>query len=161
MNISDKISDKLGVGGLSDDESAVEILELENENEIFPVKPPTSGAASAVRRAYEIDEDYKLARDTLRDTIGTAINALDGAMKMAEETTSPRAYEVVGGLIRSLSDTTKDLLEIQGKAQMLDQKEEALNGGPPIIQNNSMFIGSTQELLEIIKAQEKKNLIGA
>ena len=61
---------------------------------------------------------------------------------------SPRAYEVVATLIKTLADTNKDLIDLAKKTKEI----ERLDGveAPQTI-NNNLFVGSTTELQKLLK----------
>ena len=61
----------------------------------------------------------------------------------------PRAYEVAGQLIKSVSDATDKLMDLQKKLK--DVEEETQQKGPNTI-NNALFVGSTAELQKILKS---------
>ena len=65
----------------------------------------------------------------------------------------PRAYEVAGQLIKSVSDATDKLMDLQKKLK--DVEEETKQKGPSTV-NNALFVGSTSELSKLLKAQTKK-----
>ena len=60
----------------------------------------------------------------------------------------PRAYEVAGQLIKSVSDATDKLMDLQKKLK--DVEEETKVKGPSTV-NNALFVGSTAELQKILK----------
>ena len=60
----------------------------------------------------------------------------------------PRAYEVAGQLIKSVSDATDKLMDLQKKLK--DVEEETKTKGPSTV-NNALFVGSTAELQKILK----------
>ena len=60
----------------------------------------------------------------------------------------PRAYEVAGQLIKSVSDATDKLMDLQKKLK--DVEEETKQKGPSTV-NNALFVGSTAELAKMIK----------
>ena len=60
----------------------------------------------------------------------------------------PRAYEVAGQLIKSVSDATDKLMDLQKKVK--DVKEEQPKG--PNTVNNALFVGSTAELQKLLKS---------
>ena len=60
----------------------------------------------------------------------------------------PRAYEVAGQLIKSVSDATDKLMDLQKKLK--DVEEENKQKGPSTV-NNALFVGSTAELQKILK----------
>ena len=59
----------------------------------------------------------------------------------------PRAYEVAGQLIKSVSDATDKLMDLQKKLK--DVEEEKASKGPNTV-NNSLFVGSTAELAKML-----------
>ena len=68
---------------------------------------------------------------------------------MAQETEQPRAYEVLGQLIKNVSDTTDKLMELQKKLKDVEE-ESGKNKGPSTV-NNALFVGSTAELSKLLK----------
>ena len=68
---------------------------------------------------------------------------------MIEESEMPRAYEVAGQLIKSVSDATDKLMDLQKKLK--DVEEEKVSKGPSTV-NNSLFVGSTAELAKMLKS---------
>ena len=60
----------------------------------------------------------------------------------------PRAYEVAGQLIKSVSDATDKLMDLQKKVK--DVNEDAPQKGPNTV-NNALFVGSTAELAKLLK----------
>ena len=62
----------------------------------------------------------------------------------------PRAYEVAGQLIKSVSDATDKLMDLQKKLK--DVNEEQETKGPTTV-NNALFVGSTAELQKLLKGQ--------
>ena len=71
---------------------------------------------------------------------------------MAQETDTPRAYEVVGQLIKNVSDATDKLIDLQKKIKDLD--EVKIQKGPTNV-TNALFVGSTAELSKMLKNQLK------
>ena len=61
----------------------------------------------------------------------------------------PRAYEVAGQLIKSVSDATDKLMDLQKKLK--DVEEETKQKGPSTV-NNALFVGSTAELQKLLKS---------
>lgn len=102
----------------------------------------------------DIEDDYQVARKKLNDLIDKSQQALDGMLSVALASDSPRAYEVVGQLIKTTGDTAKDLLDLQAKKKKL--KEEEPKKQNIETQNNIVFAGSTQELLKALKAEKEK-----
>ena len=104
----------------------------------------------------DLEIDYKEARSNLKDVIGKGKEALENLLTMAKDLDSPRAYEVVGQLIKTISDVNKDLLDIHKRNK--DIRGEA--AGPSTLVNNAVFIGSTADLQAIINGRKEDIIDG-
>lgn len=102
----------------------------------------------------DIEDDYQVARKKLNDLIDKSQQALDGMLNVALASDSPRAYEVVGQLIKTTGDAAQDLLKLQQAKKKL--KEEEPKKQNIDTQNNIVFAGSTQDLLRALKAEKEK-----
>ena len=95
-----------------------------------------------------IDADYEYARENLKLFIEKGKEAMDNIIFLAKEGESPRAYEVVGQLIKTLADTNKDLLDLGKKVKDLKSKKDDTQ--QPQHVTNALFVGSTAELQKLI-----------
>ena len=98
----------------------------------------------------EIKKDYEYTRGNLYSIIEKGQEALNGVLELAQETDQPRAYEVAGQLIKNVSDATDKLIDLQKKLK--DLEEDKGPKGPTTV-NNALFVGSTSEVLKMIKNQ--------
>jgi hypothetical protein len=96
----------------------------------------------------DIKKDYEYSRAQLYDVISKGQEALDGILEVAGASDHPRAYEVAGQLIKSVSDATDKLIDLQKKMQDL---EEGPKSKQNVTNNNALFVGSTAELSKLIK----------
>jgi len=103
----------------------------------------------------DLRKDYNTVRKNLRDIIEKGTEAIDGILMVASEGQSPRAYEVVSQLIKSVSDANKDLLQLHKQMKDIRKEDDNSSKGPSTI-NNSIFVGSTKELQELLKAKKKE-----
>lgn len=94
----------------------------------------------------EKSDDYEFARNNMRSILEKGSVALDKMLDVADLSQHPRAYEVVSTLIKSLSDTNKDLLELAEKKNRIE-KAKSQTDNQTI--NNNLYI-STSELLKLI-----------
>lgn len=120
--------------------------DIEGELVIDTPKKPLSPEGSD-----DVDTDYQYARENLYNVIERGSDALNTLVEIANQSESPRAFEIVSTLIKTLSDANKDLLEVQTKVKKL--KEET-NTGPNNV-TNALFIGNTTELQKLIKDRKK------
>ena len=77
--------------------------------------------------------------------------AINGILELAQESEMPRAYEVAGQLIKSVSDATDKLMDLQKKLKEVEEEKESK--GPTTV-NNALFVGSTAELSKLLKANK-------
>ena len=97
----------------------------------------------------DVKKDYEYTRGNLYSIIEKGQEALNGILELAQESEMPRAYEVAGQLIKSVSDATDKLMDLQKKLKDVNKEEEAK--GPSTV-NNALFVGSTSELSKILKS---------
>ena len=97
----------------------------------------------------DIDKDYEYTRGNLYSIIEKGQEAINGILEVAQDSDMPRAYEVAGQLIKSVSDATDKLMDLQKKLK--DVEEEKQSKGPSTV-NNSLFVGSTADLAKMLKS---------
>ena len=98
------------------------------------------------------EDDYQLARSTLRNLIYKSENTLDDMIELAKNSEHPRTYEVAGQLIKTVSDVAKDLIELQKKVK--DLKDGDPVSAKNVTNNNVVFAGSTAELFKMLKNKD-------
>ena len=102
----------------------------------------------------DIEKDYDYTRGNLYSIIEKGQEAINGILEIAQESEMPRAYEVAGQLIKSVSDATDKLLDLQKKVKEVNEEDKAK--GPNNV-TNALFVGSTADLAKLIKQQDKKS----
>jgi hypothetical protein len=118
---------------------------LDITGDLIPVERNKKNKAPCVTTTTtDVTSDYNFSRDQYHNLIEKGNEALDEILSIAKESESPRAFEVTSMLIRNLSDTTKELLQLQKTVKDLDNNKD------PHIVNNSLFIGSTKELQDLL-----------
>jgi hypothetical protein len=102
----------------------------------------------------EAEEDFGIIRNNMQSIIEQGAIALTGILELAQAADSPRAYEVVATLIKTLSESNAELMNHHKKIAELRGND---NGTANDISNieNAIFVGSTHELQKFIK--EKRN----
>ena len=138
-------------------ENSLNIEKTETKNEVVrkpPVEIVVSDEMRANKKQNDANKDYAEVRDNLKNIIGTGLNAIDGILSVASEGESPRAYEVVSQLIKSVTDANKDLIGLHEQMKKLD--EETGGGSSGSVTNNSIFVGSTKELQKLVKSNFKQ-----
>jgi hypothetical protein len=124
--------------------NALDLPEVQEEQ--LPAK-----IEKVIEETDPLDTDYNEARDNLKEVIGQGKKALESLLLLAEGSDQPRAYEVVGQLIKTISDVSKDLIDLQKKVKDIRGSDHPANN--PTVVNNAVFIGSTADLQAIINGR--------
>ena len=119
-----------------------------------------------------IDKDYEYSRDTYYDLIEKGRESLELMIEVARESEHPRAFEVLNGMIKGVSDVNDKLMDLNRKHKDITKvvvTDPALpppSATPNAITHNNVFIGSTTDLQrmladvardeKIIQQQEKE-----
>lgn len=127
----------------------------DNLNKVFdldPVEPKREilpALQDEVRYNHALEQDYETTRSNLHSILNQGQDALMHALSVAKQSEHPRAFEVVGGLMKHLSDINTQLLDIHKKKQQIEapRKEDS---NAKNVTNNSIFVGSTSELNKML-----------
>ena len=104
-------------------------------------------------KTNKIEDDYEITRNNLRLILQQGQSALMKALDVAHQSEHPRAFEVVGGLMKQLADINQQLMDIHQQKKKLEEpskKESTRN-----TTNNAIFVGSTAELSKMISNMNK------
>ena len=115
------------------------MIEIIDESRVTPMAKPSIDQD-------DIMDDYQYARENLKNIIDSAQQSIDDLSSIASTSEAPRAYEVLSGLMKTIVDANKDLLELQKKVKQLKDDSEK-----PSNVTNALFVGSTAELQKLIK----------
>ena len=135
-------------------DDAFNITPTEVEVDPVEVKEPVGIQKPDRLTKDDIEKDYEYTRGNLYSIIEKGQEAINGILELAQDSEMPRAYEVAGQLIKSVSDATDKLMDLQKKLK--DVEEESQQKGPSTV-NNALFVGSTAELQKMLKAQLPKD----
>ena len=128
---------------------------IENLNDIFNINPmdetentnlPTIPENLNETKAMDQEDDYQLARQTMRKLLLKGEDTLEELISLSKNSEHPRSYEVTGQFIKTLSDVSKDLLGLQKQVKELQADDPVQIG----TQNNVVFAGSTSELMKLL-----------
>lgn len=129
-------------------DDAFNITPTEVEVDQTEVKEPVGIQKPDRLTKGDIEKDYEYTRGNLYSIIEKGQEAINGILELAQDSEMPRAYEVAGQLIKSVSDATDKLMDLQKKVK--DVNEDAPQKGPNTV-NNALFVGSTAELAKLLK----------
>lgn len=124
----------------------------ENLSEILEIEPINQNVPVIIENLNPVDDDAEFARANIKDLIQKGNGAIDSLLEVAKATDHPRAYEVAANMLKSLADMNKDLMEIQKRKKDLQPKESSPTNGINV--DKAVFVGSTKELVKLLKSKE-------
>ncbi len=127
-----------------------------NLSEIFDVEPikeetRTEQLPVTIHSADPVEADTDFARENIRSLIDEGNRAVKDLASVANQSESPRAYEVLATMMKNLSEMNKDLLALQKAKRELAPQSESTKG---VSIDKAVFVGSTTELLKMIKSNK-------
>jgi hypothetical protein len=102
-----------------------------------------------------IRSDYDYSRSTYYELIDKGKESLELMIEVARESEHPRAFEVLSGMIKNISDVNDKLMELNKKTKDITQEKDE----PKAITNNNVFIGSTTDLQRLLKKSEDEQRV--
>ena len=128
----------------------VEADEILEPNSIIP------GATESIilENETEVNADFEYARENLYKVSELGNKALESMIDIAQSSEHLRAFEVLGTLMKQMTDAQKDLLTLREKQNRITGKSQK---GPDKV-TNALFVGSTAELQKLLKkTQDESN----
>jgi len=115
-------------------------LDIEEPQKIDMANSGITAAAS---------EDYTYARENLKKLITMGSSGLEGILKVAQESDSPRAYEVLATTLKTVAEMNVNLMDVSAKHAQATKT--TINNNT----NNSIFVGTTKDLQALLKKEVK------
>ena len=113
-----------------------------------PEMAPEPPARIIPKTGKDDDIDYNYARENYYNLIERNQDAVEEMLEIAKQSEHPRAFEVVGQLIKSGLDANKELMSLHKT-----KKELSIEKNTQTLVNNAVFVGSTAELQKLLKAK--------
>lgn len=128
---------------------------FDNLNNVFNIEPTVKSEEPVIVKdsinVNEKEDDFQLARQTLRGLISKNEDVLDELVHLAKNSESPRTYEVAGQLLKTQSEIAKELMSIHKQKKDIDGESSTVRS-----QTNNVFVGSTSELMKLINNPNQK-----
>jgi len=106
-------------------------------------------------KEQNVENDYEYSKRTYYDLIEKGQNALDDMIEVARNLEHPRAFEVVSGMIKNVSDVNDKLMDLNKKKKdYYKQETKQIEGSTT---NNNLFVGSTTDLQRMLQNVEKED----
>ena len=121
--------------------------EILNTSEVLP---------ATINGEGDKDTDFQYARENMYHIIEGGRGAMDELLEIAKAEESPRAFEVFGQLLKNMTDSQEKLMELHQKKQRLESDGDRQEVTRAQNVTNALFVGSTAELLKLVKKEAKE-----
>ena len=128
---------------------------LDQTFDITPVEPTETKPVKKSKPIIEVNKeedrqkDYTYARAQLYDIVEKMQESLNDAMDVAQQSEHPRAFEVVFNGAKNAADVVDKIADLHKKMNDLEKEDVKPVSGTNV--QNNMFVGSTAELMKMLK----------
>ena len=130
-------------------------LDIELQEETKEIEVKKTEDTPLAKPIEDADKDYRSVRGNLYSIISKGNEAIYGILEVAQEGDSPRAYEVAAQMIKTVAEANKDLLDPHKKMKEIRKEENNTNYNNTT--NQSIFVGSTKDLQQMLKQRQTEN----
>lgn len=133
------------------DKSLSEVFDLDDdediiEGEVLSVIEYDNKETSIQTQLSQKEKDFEMVRQNMFDLLDRGNDLLEDAIHIATESEQPRAFEVANGILKQLSDMNNQIMDLHNKKkEVVEEKKETT------VTNNTMFVGTTADLNNIIE----------
>ena len=92
--------------------------------------------------------DYDYSRETYYELIEKGKDALETMIEVARESEHPRAFEVLSGMIKNVSDVNDRLMDLNKKMKDIEKKDDVKQVEN---QQNNYYLGSTADIQKMLQ----------
>jgi hypothetical protein len=133
-------------------------------SEVFDIEPVPMDRATLPTIAEDdkdsnVSSDAELARTNIKGLLNLGNRAIESALEIAIQSETPRSYEVLATMLKTVSDMNSQLLDVHEKKRKILEKSPEKNQPTANVTNNVAFIGTTSEMNAIIMEKMKKHEI--
>ena len=138
-------------------EKHLELGEEVPKHDVKVINPTVENVPTVIDSNGNKDNDFQYARENLYDIIEKGRDAMEELLEIAKAEESPRAFEVFGQLLKNMTDTQSTLMELHQKKQKLENDGDRQEVTRAQNVTNALFVGSTADLLKLVKRETKQN----
>ena len=138
-------------------EKHLELGEEISKNDVKVINATVENVPTVIDSNGNKDNDFQYARENLYDIIEKGRDAMEELLEIAKAEESPRAFEVFGQLLKNMTDTQSTLMELHQKKQKLENDGDRQEVTRAQNVTNALFVGSTADLLKLVKRETKQN----
>lgn len=153
------IDEALGLDPIEAEYEDLDLKEPKEEEKQLP-EVQTEKAELTIREEYTDDElvqDLEFAKRNITSIIEQGDDSLRELIDLAKQSENPRAFEVAAGIMKTLLEANRDLVDMSRKKQ--DRKGELSKPNTGNDENgtkvtNNILNISTSELLKMVKGEK-------
>ena len=127
------------------------INDVFNVDTVVDLPIPTSMPVAYNPSELDQEDDFQLARNTLRSLINKNEDVMTELVHIAKNSENPRAFEVAGQLISAQTAITKELIGLHKTKKDIEKASGKMENIKQ--QNNIVFAGSTSDLMKLINGK--------
>lgn len=105
-------------------------------------------------------DDYEFVRKNLKQIIETNVKAMERLTKLASESESPRTFEVMSTYMKQMVEANESLMKLHKDVKDITNQADEGGDPDPSGETNNYFVGSTEELLDILEARDHRKKLG-
>lgn len=140
----EKIAEALGLRPLSE----IEDVEV---NHIVPTVVEKTSVTVPTTLDDEVVNDIEVAKANIENLISKGSDSLDSLLSLARQSESPRAFEVVSTMMKTLIDANKEFVAMSEKKKYAKEDHPAAQTN---ITNNNLIL-STTDILKMLKGEKE------
>ena len=114
----------------------------------------TSDSQEQTTTPTQTTDDYEYSRETYYDLIEKGREGLEDMIHVARESEHPRAYEVLAGMLKNISDINDKLMDLNKKHKDITQPTKETKQVEH--QQNNIFVGSTADLQRMLQKESEE-----
>lgn len=122
--------------------------------DVYPMEPKEEPEkkqlASVVYKDGDSNDDFKYARDNYYNIIQRAQEALEDMLVVAQQSESPRAYEVFSNLVNTIANANRELVKMAQEKEQKEIDKLKTNEGPTTV-NNTLIVKDASDLKGFFK----------
>jgi hypothetical protein len=128
-------------------------LEASPANPITEAPPPKPLIPRPIESDDKISGDADYARSNILEIIEQGARAIEMASELAHESMHPRAFEVLGQLLKVQSDNVDKLLKLHADKKKLNTNDATQQGNTTINAANAIFFGTSDDLVRLMRRE--------
>lgn len=102
-----------------------------------------------------LEDDLDEVRSNIRSLIEKGEGAFEDLLSISSQSQDPKAYREASTLLKVLLDANSKLIDnALARKEIMHDDQKISN---PRITNNNLFVGSTQEAIEMMRNKKKNN----